>query len=154
MEKTLVLIKPDAIQRNLIGEIITRFEDKGLKVAGIKMMRLTDDILDEHYSHLKDRPFFEDIKRFMMSIPVIAMCIEGFDAVDTVRAMAGVTLSREAESGTIRGDLGMSVQSNLVHASDSLETAEEELKRFFGDEEVFEYEKALKKYVYAQEPDN
>src|SRR6476619_1967223 len=110
MERTLVLLKPDAVQRGLLGEITGRFEKKGLKLVGMKMMRL-----DEHYSHLSHLPFFGDIKRFMMLAPVIATCWEGVDCVDTVRRICGVTKAREADPGTIRGDFGMSIQANLVH---------------------------------------
>ena len=129
MERTLVLIKPDALQRDLVGEIINRLERKGLKLIGMKMIVLEDDLLDTHYSHLRERDFFEEIKTFMRSAPVIACCWEGVDCVNTVRLLCGVTNAREAEPGSIRGQFAMSVQSNLVHASDSLETAEAEIER-------------------------
>jgi len=149
MERTLVLIKPDAIQRDLIGEVIGRFERKGLKLVGIKMMMLPDELLDEHYSHLRGRDFFAEIKGFMRSTPVIACVWEGVDCVNTARLLCGITKAREADPGTIRGDLAMSVQANLVHASDSLETAEVEVKRFFTTEELFEYEDVLNPFVYS-----
>ncbi|HLZ81425.1 MAG TPA: nucleoside-diphosphate kinase [Ktedonobacteraceae bacterium] len=149
MERTLVLIKPDAVQRDLIGEIITKFEHKGLKLVGIKMMALSDELLDEHYSHLKGRDFFAEIKTFMRSTPVIACCLEGVDCVDTVRLLCGITKAREAAPGTIRGELAMSVQANLVHASDSLETAGVEVPRFFKPEELFAYEDALNPFIYS-----
>ena len=139
MERTLVLIKPDAVQRGLIGNILNRFERKGLKVVGLKLMELSDEILDDHYSHLSDKPFFPRIKSFKRSTPVIAICLEGFEVVDTVRTLCGITNSREAASGTIRGDLGMSIQCNLVHASDSIETAEVEVPRFFAADELTDY---------------
>jgi nucleoside-diphosphate kinase len=148
MERTLVLIKPDAMQRDLVGELIQRFERKGLKLVGIKMMALPDELLDEHYSHLAGRDFFAEIKTFMRSTPVIACCWEGVDFVDTVRLMCGSTKAREAAPGTIRGDLAMSVQANLVHASDSLETAEVEIPRFFDAGELFEYEDVLNPFIY------
>lgn len=148
MERTLVLIKPDAMQRDLVGELIQRFERKGLKLVGIKMMGLADELLDEHYSHLAGRDFFGEIKTFMRSTPVIACCWEGVDCVNTVRIMCGITKAREAAPGTIRGDLAMSVQANLVHASDSLETAEVEIPRFFDDSELFEYEDVLNPFIY------
>ncbi len=151
MERTLVLIKPDAVQRGLIGLITGRFESKGLKVAGFKMMQLTDGILDEHYGHLSDKPFFPRIKSFMQETPVVALCLEGVEAVDVVRGLCGVTNAREAGPGTIRGDLGMSVQCNLVHASDSLETAREEVPRFFSEDELFTYAKAEDTVVYASD---
>ncbi len=146
MERTLVLIKPDAIQRDLSGEIITRLERKGLKLVGMKMMTLSDDLLDIHYSHLLGRDFFPEIKR---RTPIIACCWEGTDCVNTVRLLCGITKAREAEPGTIRGDLAMSVQANLVHASDSLDTAKVEVERFFKPEELFEYEDVLEPFVYS-----
>ncbi len=151
MERTLALIKPDAVQRGLIGTIITRFERKGLKVVGLKLMNLTDAILDEHYSHLTDKPFFPRIKSFMRSTPVVAICLEGLEAVDTVRALCGITNSRKADPGTIRGDLAMSIQCNLVHASDSLEAAAAEVPRFFRAEELFPYASAADETVYASD---
>ena len=151
MERTLVLIKPDAVQRGLIGRILARFEDKGLKVAGMKFMKLTDALLNEHYSHLADKPFFPGTKRFMTLTPVVAICVEGLDAVDTVRRLCGITKAREAAPGTIRGDWAMSVQANLVHASDSLETAKTEVARFFGDGELFEYDSALTGTIYSED---
>lgn len=149
MERTLVLIKPDALQRGLAGEIIKVFENKGLKLVGIKMMTLTDELLNEHYSHLVGRDFFAEIKTFMRSTPIIACCWEGVDAVNTVRLLCGITKAREAAPGTIRGTYAMSVQANLVHASDSLETAEVEVERFFKPEELFDYEDVLQPFVYS-----
>src|SRR5215813_11837119 len=143
MERTLVLIKPDAIQRGLAGRILARFEDKGLKIVGIKFMSLSDSLLREHYSHLADKPFFSGIKNFMQSTPVIALCLEGLDCVETVRGLCGITKARAAAPGTIRGDWAMSIQANLVHASDSLETALVEVPRFFKTEELFNYSSAL-----------
>ncbi|HVB25965.1 MAG TPA: nucleoside-diphosphate kinase [Ktedonobacteraceae bacterium] len=149
MERTLVLIKPDALQRDLAGEIIKVLENKGLKLVGIKMMVLTDELLNEHYSHLVGRDFFAEIKTFMRSTPIIACCWEGVDAVNTVRLLCGITKAREAAPGTIRGTYAMSVQANLVHASDSLETAEVEVERFFKPEELFDYEDVLHPFVYS-----
>lgn len=149
MERTLVLIKPDAVQRDLVGEIISIFEHKGLKLVGMKMMSLTDQLLDEHYSHLREKSFFGEIKGFMKSTPVIACCIEGVDCVNTVRLLCGITKAREAAPGTIRGTYAMSVQANLVHASDSLETAQVEVPRFFKTDELFEYEDAVQSFVYS-----
>ncbi|MEN6473475.1 MAG: nucleoside-diphosphate kinase [Syntrophaceae bacterium] len=148
MERTLVLLKPDAIERALIGRIIARFEDKGLRIVGMKMMRLEEDLLHEHYSHLKELPVFPAIVAFMMSAPVVALCIEGLEAVQVVRSMCGMTRSRAALPGTIRGDLGMSIRSNLVHASDSPETAEVEVRRFFDAAELFAYERRLDTLIH------
>ncbi len=149
MEKTLILIKPDAIERGMVGRIISRFEDKGLTIVGFKMLSADTKLLEEHYSHLKDKPFFPRIKEFMTTIPIIAMCVAGLDAVEVVRSLCGVTNSREAAPGTIRGDWGMSIQSNLVHASDSKDTAEVEIDRFFEKDEIFDYERMLEKIIYA-----
>lgn len=148
MERTLLLIKPDAIERCLVGKIISRFEDKGLKITGIKMMRLDMPMIEEHYGHLKDKPYFPRIAEFMMSAPIIAVCIEGIESVRIVRSMCGVTNARDAAVGTIRGDMSMSTRSNLVHASDSVETAEVEIRRFFKEGEIHPYEKRLDAIVF------
>ncbi|MDO9634947.1 MAG: nucleoside-diphosphate kinase [Paludibacter sp.] len=151
MEKTLVIIKPCTIQRGLIGEIIQRFEKKGLQLCGMKMMQLGEEILLEHYAHLAQRPFFKRIKDSMMISPVIVCCWKGVDAIRIVRTMAGVTNSRDAVPGTIRGDYSMSVQENIIHTSDSPETAAIELKRFFKDDEIFEYQHHPLNFLYAND---
>jgi nucleoside-diphosphate kinase len=150
VERSLVLLKPDAVQRGLLGTIICRLENKGLKLVGIKMMQLDDEILANHYSHLADKPFFPEIASFMRLTPVVAICVEGLDCVDTLRRVCGLTLAREADPGTIRGDLAMSIQANLIHASDSVETAEQEIERFFRKEELFDYQLVLSEYVYSR----
>ncbi len=149
MEQTLVLLKPSAVQRGLVGEIINRFEKRGLRLAGMKMMQLTDEILDEHYAHLREKPFFRTLKDSMMATPVIACCLEGVEAVQVVRAMTGSTNGRNADPGTIRGDYCMSNQQNIVHTSDSPENAAAELSRFFKPEEIFQYELATLKFTYS-----
>lgn len=149
MEKTLVLLKPSCVQRQLIGEIITRFERRGLRIAGLKLMQLTDEILREHYSHLVDRPFFQSLADSMMDSPVVAMALEGKDAVHVVRTMTGSTNGREAAPGTIRGDYSVSNQQNIVHASDSSENAIIEIKRFFKPEEVIDYKSSVLNYIYG-----
>lgn len=136
MERTLVLLKPSTVQRALIGEIISRFEKKGLRIAGMKMMQLTDEILEDHYSHLIKKPFFPSLKASMMKTPVVALCLEGVDAIAVVRYITGYTNGRKADPGTIRGDYCMSNQQNIVHASDSPEAAVIELARFFRPEEI------------------
>ena len=138
MERTLVLIKPCTIQRALVGEIVNRFEKKGLRIAGMKMMQLTDEILAEHYAHLVNKSFYPLLKESMTRTPVIAMCLEGVDAIAVVRRITGCTNGRQADPGTIRGDYCMSNQQNIVHASDSPEAAVEELNRFFRPEEIFD----------------
>jgi nucleoside-diphosphate kinase len=149
MEKTLVILKPGTVQRALTGEIIQRFERKGLRLAGMKMMQLTDELLSEHYSHLSAKPFFQRVKNSMMKAPVIVCCFEGVDAIQTVRLLAGPTNGRQAAPGTIRGDYSVSAQENIVHASDSPETAKAELNRFFKPEELFDYKQAALDSLYA-----
>ncbi len=151
MERTLVLIKPDAIQRGLVGNITERFERKGLKLSGMKMMTLNEALLREHYSHLADKPFFPGISKFMSSSPVIVQCWEGLDAVNAVRILCGITLSREADAGSIRGDLAMSIQCNVVHASDSKENAAKEIERFFEEAELYPYDKVEYMHVYSED---
>lgn len=151
MEKTLILIKPNAIQRGLLGDIVTRFERKGLRIVGLKMMYLSDELLKEHYAHLVERPFYPYLKASMQVAPVVACCLEGAEAVETVRLMVGVTNSRKALPGTIRGDFSMSGEQNVVHASDSIENALVEIKRFFRDDELFDYESAITHFEYGGE---
>ena len=151
LEKTLVILKPCTLQRGLVGEIIHRFERKGLRLAGMKMMQLTDKMLNAHYAHLSSKPFFQRVKDSMMVTPVVVCCMEGADAVQTVRTLAGPTNGRLAAPGTIRGDYSMSFQENIVHTSDSLETAAIELARFFKPEELFEYKQASFAYLYASD---
>ena len=149
METTLVLLKPGCVQRQLIGEVVNRFERRGLRITGMKMMQLSDDILREHYAHLVDRPFFPALAASMQASPVVALALSGVEAVKVVRAMAGPTNGREAAPGTIRGDYSMSNQQNIVHASDSVENAAIELRRFFRPEELFEYEQGACAFIYG-----
>lgn len=150
-ERTLILLKPDAFQRNLLGKIIERFEHKGLKIVGLKMMQLSDVLLEDHYAHHKDKPFFESLKKFMASAPVAAMVLEGLEAVRIVRMLCGATSGRVADIGTIRGDFSMSTQANIIHASDSIETAEREIWRFFNSDEIFDYQKIDFPVIYGEE---
>lgn len=149
MEKTLVILKPSAVERGLMGEIITRFERKSLTIVGMKMMKLDEPILREHYAHLVDRPFFPWILASMMATPVVVICVQGNDAVNVVRKMTGATNGRKAEPGTIRGDYSLSAQENIVHASDSLESAAVELARFFNPGEILEYTHPATPFFYA-----
>lgn len=151
MQKTLVILKPSAIQRGIAGEIISRFEKKGLQIVGMKMAELSDEILENHYAHLKNKPFFSRIKNSMQTSPVILMVVKGVGAVEVVRKMTGVTNGREALPGTIRGDYSVSVQENIVHASDSIENADIEIKRFFSEDEIFEYPQQLLPNIYAND---
>jgi len=148
-QRTLVILKPSCLMRGLVGEVTRRFEQKGLRLIGMKMMQLTDAQLSEHYAHLAGKPFFQQIKDAMMITPVIVCCYEGIDAVDVVRALTGATNGRKAAPGTIRGDYSMSFQENIVHASDSAENAVTELRRFFREDELFAYPDPLHLYTYA-----
>jgi len=151
MQQSVVLVKPDGLQRGLIGEIIGRFERKGLKLVAIKMIRLDDAILDTWYAHHKEKPFFPALKGFMMQSPIVAMVWEGVEAIDTIRKLVGVTKGRAAEAGSVRGDLAMSQSNNLIHASDSSEGAAKEKGLMFQDSEVFSYASAMDMLVYSQE---
>lgn len=139
MQKTLILLKPDCIQNGYCGEVIGRFEKAGFKIRGCKMIQLNDTILNEHYAHVALKPFFPEIRSFMQSTPVIALALEGDNAIEKARGLLGPTDSTQAPKGTIRGDLGKTVMINVVHASDSPENAAIELKRFFQPGELFDY---------------
>ncbi|MCH8216729.1 MAG: nucleoside-diphosphate kinase [Planctomycetes bacterium] len=149
MERTLVLVKPDAIQRGLIGTIMSRFERKGLKLIALKFMKLDDALINKHYAHLVDKPFFPFIKAFMTSAPLIASVWEGLDCIEMVRRIAGITNARQAETGTIRGDFGVSVQKNLIHASDGPQAAKEEIARFFQPDELHAYDLFMTAVLYS-----
>jgi nucleoside-diphosphate kinase len=136
MERTLILCKPDCIEKNLSGEVLSRLEKAGLRLVAAKSMRLTPALLAEHYAHIKDRPFFPEIVEFMSSLPVLALILTGDNAVARVRDLLGPTDSRKAAKGTIRGDLGTDTMRNIAHASDSVENAEVEVRRFFRPDEI------------------
>lgn len=149
MERTLLIFKPCAVQRGLVGEVLSKFEKKGLKIAALKMAQLGPEQLREHYSHLVDKPFYPFIEASMMAAPVVLCCLEGKDAVQVVHEMAGATNGRKAQPGTVRGDYCMSNQENIIHTSDSVETAGKELARFFAPSDYFSYELPTMKYLYA-----
>lgn len=151
MERTLVIIKPSALVRGLAGEVISRFEKKGLKIVALKMYSFTAEKCAEHYSHLVHKPFYPIIEKSMMAAPVILMCLEGIDAVEVVREMTGATNGRKAAPGTVRGDLCVSHQENIIHASDSIENAAVELERFFAPEDYFEYSSPVQDFIYASD---
>ncbi len=138
-ERSLILLKPDCVTKGHCGAVIDRFEKAGLKILGTKMMQLSNEILEEHYSHVADRPFFPNIRDFMQSAPVIGIVLQGDDAIKTVRDMLGPTNSQEADKGTIRGDFGTDMMVNVCHASDSPENGEIEVNRFFEGSELFDY---------------
>ncbi len=139
MQQTLVLLKPDAVEKRICGKVIARFEEAGLAIRGCKMIQLHPSLLREHYAHIADKPFYPEVEQFMSSAPVIGLVLEGKDAVAKVREMLGVTDSRKAEPGTLRAEFGVDQMVNVAHASDSEETAVQEVKRFFGVDELFEY---------------
>ncbi|MBX3740618.1 MAG: nucleoside-diphosphate kinase [Akkermansiaceae bacterium] len=143
LETTLILFKPDAVQKNLTGEVLARFLKEGFVIRGIKMLALSDEVLAEHYSHIADKPFFPSVRGFMQESPVIALALEGENVIGRVRDLLGPTDSTQAPAGTIRGDFGFkdseSKMRNVCHASDSPEAAEAEIKRFFQPGEVFKF---------------
>jgi len=149
MKRTAVLVKPDGMQRGLIGEIISRFERKGLKLVGLKMVQLTDEMLSDWYAEHKDKSFFGDLKSFMGTMPIVAMVWEGIDVVPVVRHLVGSTLGREAEAGSIRGDFSMSQQLNLIHASANEMDATREIDIVFGSDELYSYTSVVDAVVYA-----
>ncbi|MEM2137586.1 MAG: nucleoside-diphosphate kinase [Candidatus Anstonellaceae archaeon] len=151
MERTLIILKPDCVQRGLCGSVLSRFERRGFSIAAMKMVKLSHSLLEEHYSHLKGKPFFPALVEFMSSSPVVVAVIEGKDAVEIVRKMCGATNARNAENGTIRGDFALSTQYNIIHASDSKETAEKEVKRFFRQEELHDYVRVLDGLTYSKD---
>lgn len=150
-EQTLIIFKPDALHRGLLGEIVHRFERKGLKIVAMKMMTLHDALVEEHYAHHKDKPFFPSIKKFMQSAPVVVVVLSGINAISAVRLLVGPTKGHEAPAGTIRGDFSINGQSNIVHASDSSDSAKKEIARFFDTKEVFDYERNDFRFVYGDE---
>jgi len=139
IERTLVLCKPDAVQRGLTGRIISRFEVKGLKIVGMKMMHVSEDLAARHYAEHVEKPFYPTLRDFITASPVIAMAIEGDNAVDVVRRLMGMTHPQEAAPGTIRGDFGIYLTKNLVHGSDSVASAARELALFFSPDELHDY---------------
>lgn len=149
-EKTIVIVKPDGVQRGLIGEVVKRLEMKGLKIVGLKMVRLDDAVLREHYAHHVGKPFYPGLEAFMKSNPVVVVCAEGRNAVAAVRLIAGVTRGHEADAGTIRGDLSMGV-CNVIHCSDSPENGKAEALRFFHENEIYEYDKSEYLHVYMED---
>lgn len=136
-ETTLILFKPDAVTKGIIGAVLQRFESAGFRANGLKMMQLSQDLLKEHYAHVADKPFFPEIVSFMQSSPVVALALSGENVITRVRDLLGPTDSKKAPAGTIRGDFGTDMMVNVCHASDSPETAAAELKRFFREGEIF-----------------
>lgn len=152
MQRTLVLAKPDAVQRGLIGEILGRFERKGLKVVGLRLLTVPREMAEEHYAVHAGKHFYDGLVEFITSGPVAAIALEGPDAIAVVRKMVGKTMPNEAEPGTIRGDLGISGLRNLIHASDAPETADAELALWFGADAQVDYEREIDAWIVAEEP--
>ena len=148
MEQTLIILKPDAVQRGLMGKIITRFEDKGLKVVGSKFMQITPELAAVHYADHKEKPFYAGLVRFMISSPVLVLALEGVAAIAICRSMMGATFGSQADAGTIRGDFGVSNSFNLIHGSDSPEAASKELGIFFSDGEIISWDRASEEWIY------
>lgn len=148
MERTLIILKPDAVQRGLCGQIITRFEKKGLQIVGAKMMRIPQQLAETHYEPHKGKPFYAGLVKFMTSSPVIVLALAGKDAIAISRKMMGATFGSKAEPGTIRGDYGVSNSFNLIHGSDSPESAQRELGLFFKDGELVDWSPAGQGWVY------
>jgi len=148
MERTLIIAKPDALQRGLVGQIISRLERKGLKLIGLKMARLDEMLLQAHYSEHIEKPFYADLEDFMKSSPVVLMAWEGYECISSVRLIVGATNPRQADAGTLRGDFAIGNGRNLVHASDSKQSGSDEVKRFFGKDELYNYDKSEYLHVY------
>jgi nucleoside-diphosphate kinase len=142
MERTLIIIKPDGVQRSLVGAIISRFEQRGLRIAGMKLMQISRELAEEHYAEHKGKGFFEPTVQFMISAPVVVLCLEGPNAIAASRQTMGATRPPEAAPGTIRADFGLDVSRNIVHGSDKAETAEREVKLYFKPEELISYQRA------------
>ena len=148
METTLIILKPDAVQRGLVGRIVSRFEDKGLEIVGLKMMTISRDLATRHYEAHQGKPFYEGLVRFMTSSPVVVMAVSGVGAISICRAMMGATFGSKADPGTIRGDFGVSNSFNLIHGSDSTEAAQRELELFFQGGELNTIDRAIQGWVY------
>lgn len=148
MEKTFLMVKPDGVQRNLIGEVVKRFESKGFKLAGAKLMVISNELAEKHYGEHKERPFFGELVDFITSGPVFAMVWEGENIIATARQMMGKTNPQEAAPSTIRGDFGVTVGKNIIHGSDSPESAEREISLFFDESEIVSYNKQDSAWIY------
>jgi nucleoside-diphosphate kinase len=156
MEQTLIIFKPDAVQRGLMGRIMTRFEDKGLKIIGAKFMQISPELAAVHYEAHKERPFYAGLVNFMTSSPVLVLALKGVGAIAVCRSMMGATFGSQADAGTIRGDFGVSNSFNLIHGSDSPEAATRELGLFFQDGEIIDWNRASEGWIYdlsGEEPE-
>lgn len=149
MERTLILLKPDAVQRRLCGRILSRIEDKGFQVVGLKMLQVTPELSRQHYEEHVSKPFYPLLEEFITSGPIIALCVQGPEVVRVMRDLVGKTNGRDAAPGTIRGDFGVSRQMNLIHGSDSVQSAQREISIYFRPEELFDSETTLAPWLFA-----
>jgi len=147
MERSLVLIKPDAVQRGLVGEVVSRLENKGLKFVAMKMIHMDKVLAEKHYAIHKDKPFFKDLVSFIISSPIIAIVLQGDNAVKVIRRSMGETNPVESASGTIRGDYAISIEHNLIHGSDSIQNADKEINLFFSSEEILDYSRDIDRWI-------
>lgn len=150
MERTFVMVKPDGVQRGLVGEVVSRLERKGLKIVAMKMLWIPKEMAENHYAEHKEKPFFSALVEYITSSPVVAMVVEGKNAIKVVRTLVGATNPVEAAPGTIRGDFGLDVGRNVVHASDSPQSAEREISLFFSNDEIVSWEKADEPWIYEE----
>jgi nucleoside-diphosphate kinase len=149
MERTFAMVKPDGVQRGLVGEVIRRFENKGIKIAALKLMQIKPELAEKHYAEHKERSFFADLVNFITSGPVAAMVLEGDNVIAMVRTMMGVTNPKDSAPGTIRGDFGMTIDKNIIHGSDSPVSAAREIGIFFAENEIVTYTKADEEWIYV-----
>ena len=147
MQKTLVLLKPDSVQRGLIGDVITRLERRGLRFAAMKLMRVSEELAQRHYAEHAGKPFFEGLVKFITSSPIVAMVVEGENAIELVRKTMGATNPKDAGPGTVRGDFAVTIGMNLVHGSDSEESAKREIELFFSESEILDYARAIDEWI-------
>ncbi len=147
VERTLIIVKPDGIQRGLVGKVLTRLEDKGLRLAGLKLMTVSKDLAETHYGEHREKPFFGDLVSFITSAPVVVGVVEGPNAVSVTRGLVGATNPAEAAAGTIRGDYGLSIGMNIIHASDAPETGKREVSLFFDDSEIIDYNREIERWI-------
>ncbi|MCG1009092.1 nucleoside-diphosphate kinase [Salinicoccus sp. ID82-1] len=148
MEKTFLMIKPDGVQRNLVGAIVGRLENKGFRIAGAKLMQVSEELAKTHYQEHEEKPFFGELVDFITSGPVFAMVLEGDNVIDTARLAVGATNPQQAAPGTIRGDYGLTVGKNIIHGSDSKESAEREISLFFNEDEILDYSLSNSAWIY------
>ncbi|MEX2426152.1 MAG: nucleoside-diphosphate kinase [Thermomicrobiaceae bacterium] len=147
MERTLIIVKPDGVQRGLVGRVVTRLEEKGLRLAGLKLMQVSKDLAERHYGEHREKPFFGDLVSFITSSPVVVGVVEGPGVVGITRALVGATNPADAAAGTIRGDLALSIGMNIIHASDAVDTAQREIALFFDESELISYDRDVEKWI-------